>query len=56
LKKNQCFQPDFAIFFARFFENGENATKSKETFEFRQETLNILSALKFAGLHLAFYE
>jgi hypothetical protein len=35
-----------------FFTNSENAAKSK----FRQEMLNILSALKFTGSHLAFYE
>jgi hypothetical protein len=54
--KVKCFQPDFTIFFAYFFTNSENATKFKETFEFRQEMLNILSALKLAGSHLAFYE
>jgi hypothetical protein len=54
--KVKHFQPDFAIFFAHFFANGENATKSKETSEFRQEMLNILGALKFAGTHLVFYE
>jgi hypothetical protein len=43
--KVKRFQPDFA-----------NATKFKETSEFRQEMLNILSALIFAGSHLAFYE
>jgi hypothetical protein len=42
--------------FCTFFANCENATKSKETLKFGQETLNILSALKFAGSHLAFYE
>ncbi len=41
--KVQCLQPNFDIFFA----NSENPTKSK----FRQEKLNILSALKFAGSH-----
>jgi hypothetical protein len=70
--KNWCFQPNFAIFlhiyfqhwkwnaftlispyfFMPFFANSENATKSK----FRRGMLNILSALKFAGSHLAFYE
>jgi hypothetical protein len=44
------------MFFAHFFANSENATKSKEPSKFRQEMLNILSALKFAGSHLAFYE
>jgi hypothetical protein len=39
----KCFQPNFAIFFTFLFTNSENATKSK----FREETLNILSALKF---------
>ncbi len=39
--KVKRFQTDFAIFFA----NGENATKSKETSKFRQEMMNILSAL-----------
>ncbi len=46
--KVKCLQPDFAIFFTRIFANSENATKFKETSEYRQETLNILSALKFA--------
>ncbi len=50
--KVKRFQPNFSIFFTLFFTNSENATKSK----FRQETLNILSALKFTGSHLAFYE
>ncbi len=54
--KNLCFQPDFVIFFARFFANSENTSKFKETSEFRQEMLNILSALKFVGSHLEFYE
>jgi hypothetical protein len=54
--KVKHFQPDFAIFLARYFANIENATKSEETLEFRQEMLNILSALKFVGSHLAFYE
>jgi hypothetical protein len=54
--KVKCFQPDFAIFFTHFFANSENATKFKDTSEFRQEMLNILSALKFSGPHLAFYE
>jgi hypothetical protein len=45
-----------ALIFHIFFVNSENATKFKETCEFRQETLNILSVLKFAGSHLAFYE
>ncbi len=48
--------PDFAIFFAHFFANNENATKFKETFEFRQEMLNILSALKFVGSHWHFMD
>jgi hypothetical protein len=43
-------------YFLHFFANGENATKSKETSKFRQEMLNTLSALKFAGSHLVFYE
>jgi hypothetical protein len=47
--KVKCFQPNFAIFFMLF---SRNATKSK----FRQEMLTILSALKFTGSHLAFYE
>ncbi len=50
--KVKCIQPNFAIFFMLFFSNSENATESK----FRQETLNILRALKFVGSHLAFYE
>ncbi len=50
--KVKRFHPNFAIFFHAFFTNSENATKS----EFRQETLNILSTLKFMGSHLAFYE
>ncbi len=54
--KVKRFQPNFAIFFACFFANSENATKSKETSKFRQERLNILSTLKFVGSHLAFYE
>jgi hypothetical protein len=54
--KVKHFQPDFAIFFVRFFPNSENATKFQETSEFRQEMLNILIALKFPGSHLAFYE
>ncbi len=37
--KVKHFQSDFAI----FFDNGENATKFKETSKFRQEMLNILS-------------
>ncbi len=57
---NRCFQfwkwNTFSLispYFSQvFFTNSENATKSK----FRQETLNILRALKFAGSHLAFYE
>jgi hypothetical protein len=52
LEKIDAFSTDFAIIFA----SGKNATKSKETYKFRQETLNILSALKFAGSPLAFYE
>jgi hypothetical protein len=43
----------FCNIFCAFFANSENATKFKETSEFRQEMLNILSALKS---HLAFYE
>jgi hypothetical protein len=54
--KVKCFQPDFAIFFKRFFSNIETATKFKYSSEFRQEMLNILSTLKFAGSNLAFYE
>jgi hypothetical protein len=50
--KVKCFQPNFARFFRLFFTSSENATKSK----FRQETLNILTGLKFKGSHLAFYE
>ncbi len=70
--KVKCFQPNFAILFTLFFStesemlsakvwhifhmffftNSENPTKSK----FSQETLNILSALKFIGSHLAFYD
>jgi hypothetical protein len=42
----------FLHIFHAFFNNSENATKSK----FRQETMNILSTLKFTGSHLAFYE
>ncbi len=45
------FQPNFDIFFILFFTNSENATKSK----FRQETVNILSMLKFMESHLTFY-
>ncbi len=41
--KVKRFQPDFTIFFTHFFTNSENATKS----DFSQETLIILSALKF---------
>ncbi len=53
----KCFQPDFCHIFRTFpFINSENTTKFKETSEFKQETLNILSALKFAGSHLALYE
>ncbi len=52
IQKNRCFQPNFHIFFTLFFTNSENATKSK----FRQETLNILSVLKFKGSHLACYK
>ncbi len=40
------------IFQVVFFANSEKTTKSK----FRQETLNVLSTLKFVGSHLAFYE
>jgi hypothetical protein len=54
--KVKYFQLDFTIFFAHFFANGDNATTSKETSKFRQEKLNILSALKFAGSQLAFSE
>ncbi len=43
--KVKCFQPDFAIIFTLYFANSENATKFKETSEFRQETLNILNVL-----------
>ncbi len=54
--KNRCFQRwkwnAFSLMLPYFFANSENATKSK----FSQETLNVLSALKFAGSHLAFYE
>jgi hypothetical protein len=46
------FQPNFAIFSMLFFTNSENTINSK----FSQETLNILSALKFTGSHLAFYD
>jgi hypothetical protein len=53
--KVKRFQPDFAKLFACFLANSENATKFKETYEFRQEMLNILSGLKFAGSYLAFY-
>ncbi len=45
--KVKRFQPNFAIFFAHFFANSENASKSKKTFKFRQEMLNILSTLNF---------
>jgi hypothetical protein len=38
------------------FANSENATKFKETSKFAHDLLNIQGALKFAGLHLAFYE
>jgi hypothetical protein len=41
--KVKCFQPNFTIFLTLFFTNSENTAKSK----FRQDTLNILSALKF---------
>jgi hypothetical protein len=41
--KVKLFQPDFAIFFTCFFSP-------------TVKTLNILSALKFMGSHLAFYE
>jgi hypothetical protein len=54
--KVKRFQPDFAIFFTRFFANCETATKFNEASEYRQEILNILTALKFAGSQLAFYE
>ncbi len=47
--KNWCF---CYIFHVVFFTNSEKATKSK----FRQEMLNILSALKCAGSYLAFHE
>jgi hypothetical protein len=50
--KVKCFQPNFVIFFTLFFTNSENVTKSK----FKQETLNILTKLKFTGSRLAFYE
>jgi hypothetical protein len=36
-------------YFCAFFANCKNTTKSKETSKFRQETQNILSALKFTG-------
>jgi hypothetical protein len=49
--KVKHFQPDFAIFFTHFFANSVSATKFKETSEFRQETLYILSALKLMGWH-----
>jgi hypothetical protein len=39
-----------AGFCHNFFANSENATKFKETSEFRQEMLNILSVLKFTGI------
>jgi hypothetical protein len=54
--KVKCVQSDFTIFFTLFIANGENATTSKETSEFRQEMLNILNVLKFAGSHLEFSE
>jgi hypothetical protein len=41
------FYPNFTIFFKIFFTSSENAINSK----FRQETLNILSALKYTGLN-----
>ncbi len=41
--KVKCFQPDFIIFFTHFFSP-------------TVKTLNILSALKFTGSHLAFYD
>jgi hypothetical protein len=50
--KVKPFQPDFIIFFCQ----GDNATTSEETSKFRQEMLNILSTLKFAGSHFAFPE
>ncbi len=46
----------FHHIFHTFFVNCDNATTSKETSEFRKEMLNILSAFKFAGSHLAFSE
>jgi hypothetical protein len=54
--KVKRFQPDFVIFFACFFANSENATKFKESSDFSQEMLNILSAIKSPGSHLAFYD
>ncbi len=54
--KVKCFQPDFAIFLRIFFTNGENATNFNKTSEFRQEMLDILSMLKFAGSLLGFHE
>ncbi len=54
--KVKRFQSDYTHIFHAFFANSENATKFKETSEFRQETLNILSALKFAESQLVFYE
>jgi hypothetical protein len=53
--KVKRFQPNFIIFFnfsRIFFTNSENTTKSK----FSQETLNLLSPLKFMGSHLAFHD
>ncbi len=50
--KVKCFQPNFAIFSCIFFTNSKNGTISK----FSQEMLNILSALKFPGSHLTFYD
>jgi hypothetical protein len=54
--KVKRFQPDFAIFFAHFLPTVKTPQNSTRPLNFRQETLNILSALKFAGSHLASYE
>jgi hypothetical protein len=56
LEKIDAFSLIFPYFLRIFFTNSVNATKFKETSKFKQEMLNILSALKFAGSHLAFYE
>ncbi len=52
--KVKCFQPDFTIFFTRFFANGDKATTYKETSEFGQGMLNILRAIKFAEWKVRF--